>query len=524
MRFSRKQLKANARQTIRSNKMTIIIVCFIISLIAGDYSSTTTNFQSTQEGLYSHQPPTLSDTVGGTIGNILGDGTSFLSGLEGLEDMFTLRGATQGAIATIINNSGESNSVVIGILNSINIYVFDNKIVEASIVLLAALIAMLFGIFVKNLLIVGQCRFFLEIKNYSNTEISKILFAFRVKKTFNIVYIMFFRSLYSFLWAFTIIGGVIKHYSYRMIPYILAENPEISCKNAFSLSKQMMKGNKWNAFKLDASFLLWNALSVLTLGILGIVYVKPLIGATNSELYFALRSDAIKANIPLSTYLNDKYLTTIPPNDITTIPCKYPIELFAVPLREKQWITLDYQRSYSFVSIIYIFFFVAFIGWFWEVVLHIFTTGTFINRGILFGPWLPIYGVGSVLMLILLKPLAKRPITFFISTFIVCGILEYFTSWALQILFNEKWWDYTNVFFNLNGRVCLEGLLFFATGGLLIIYGIAPLVDDIIKLIPKNVKIVIIILLILAFSMDLVSSYFNPNQGDGITSTIVNQD
>jgi uncharacterized membrane protein len=119
---------------------------------------------------------------------------------------------------------------------------------------------------------------------------------------------MFLRNIYNALWYFTIIGGVIKTYEYRMIPYILAENPKIKRKEAFELSKQMMKGNKWNTFVLDMSFFGWNFLSVLTFGVLSILYVNPYSAATIAELYIILREQAIKEQYKYYEALNDKSL------------------------------------------------------------------------------------------------------------------------------------------------------------------------------------------------------------------------
>ena len=93
-----------------------------------------------------------------------------------------------------------------------------------------------------------------------------------------------------------------------MIPYILAENPKIKRKEAFKLSKQMMKGNKWRAFILDMSFLMWNILSVLSFGILSILYVNPYNSATMAELYMILRGQAIKEKYDYYEDLNDKTL------------------------------------------------------------------------------------------------------------------------------------------------------------------------------------------------------------------------
>jgi uncharacterized membrane protein len=80
----------------------------------------------------------------------------------------------------------------------------------------------------------------------------------------------------------------VKAYEYRMIPYILAENPHMSKKEVFAASKSMMIGNKWKAFVLDLSFLGWHILSVFTVGILELFYVAPYMYATNAALYEAL--------------------------------------------------------------------------------------------------------------------------------------------------------------------------------------------------------------------------------------------
>ena len=108
----------------------------------------------------------------------------------------------------------------------------------------------------------------------------------------NVAVIMFLRNIYTALWYLTIIGGMIKTYEYRMIPYILAENPEINRKEAFEISKQMMKGNKWKTFILDMSFFGWNFLSVLTFGLLSILYINPYNAATIAELYVTLKENS----------------------------------------------------------------------------------------------------------------------------------------------------------------------------------------------------------------------------------------
>lgn len=97
---------------------------------------------------------------------------------------------------------------------------------------------------------------------------------------------MFLRGLFTGLWSLLfVIPGIIKHYEYLMIPYILAENPGMDRQEVFAISKRMMMGQKWNVFVLDLSFIGWRLLEGITLGIVGVFYVEPYYQATMAELY-----------------------------------------------------------------------------------------------------------------------------------------------------------------------------------------------------------------------------------------------
>lgn len=105
----------------------------------------------------------------------------------------------------------------------------------------------------------------------------------------NTVKIMFLRELFTLLWGLLlIIPGIVKNYEYRMIPYLLAEYPEMSREEVFEASRYLMDGQKLNAFILDLSFLGWIILSSCTFGLLGILYVIPYRFMTNAQLYRAL--------------------------------------------------------------------------------------------------------------------------------------------------------------------------------------------------------------------------------------------
>lgn len=150
------------------------------------------------------------------------------------------------------------------------------------------LISTALSVFLFNPLLVGADRFFV-VSHYRKADLNELGHAFS-NSYMNVVKVMFLRSMYVFLWSLLfIIPGIIKGYEYLMIPYILAENPDIDSKEAFAMSKQMMDGNKWNAFVLRLSFFGWILLGVISCGIAAIFYVNPYMLMTDAELYVALK-------------------------------------------------------------------------------------------------------------------------------------------------------------------------------------------------------------------------------------------
>lgn len=158
------------------------------------------------------------------------------------------------------------------------------------IAIVGIIIGVLVGIFVINPIEVGTKRFFLNSLT-EDTEIKEILFAFDHGYK-NVVKILFKRDLKIFLWSLLfIIPGIVQSYEYRMIPYLLAENPELTEEEAFRLSRQMMDGQKLEAFVLDWSFFGWDLLSAITWGLVGIFYVQPYANLTYAALYDTLSSN-----------------------------------------------------------------------------------------------------------------------------------------------------------------------------------------------------------------------------------------
>ena len=155
----------------------------------------------------------------------------------------------------------------------------------AGITTVVILIVLVAKVFVGNLLNMGGYRFFI-LNQTAQPGIGTLLDGFRSGHYVNIVLAMFLRDLFTALWSLLlVVPGIVKHYEYLMVPYIIAENPAMDYKEAFQISKQMMDGEKMEAFIMDLSFLGWYLLSAVTCGLLAIFYVNPYVQASFAEMY-----------------------------------------------------------------------------------------------------------------------------------------------------------------------------------------------------------------------------------------------
>jgi uncharacterized membrane protein len=155
--------------------------------------------------------------------------------------------------------------------------------------LVSAIIGFLISVFVGNAAEVGLCNYFI-LNTYSKPSFKDAFSGFKVKYGRNIGTLLLV-GIKVVLWTILfIIPGIIKTYEYAIIPYILADDPEISSKDAFKKAKQMMKGNKWRLFKLEFSFIGWAFLCALTLGI-GTFFLIPYVSAANAEFYAELKNN-----------------------------------------------------------------------------------------------------------------------------------------------------------------------------------------------------------------------------------------
>ncbi len=219
-------------------------------------------------------------------------------------------GASNGASS----NSGLSKPAQIKetftSLNSFSVAALATAgIVVLSIVLIGIIVGIAFTVFLSNPLSIGCYRFFmLGSQGERDVKINEIGYVFKDQRYKNVTVVMAMRLFKTILWSLLlIVPGIVKAYEYRMIPYLLTENPQMDAETAFAQSKKMMDGEKWNAFVLDLSFIGWILLSVCTCGILMIFYVTPYIQYTDAHLYLTLRDKMnrggyIASNTSTSTY------------------------------------------------------------------------------------------------------------------------------------------------------------------------------------------------------------------------------
>ena len=156
----------------------------------------------------------------------------------------------------------------------------------------------------------------------------------------------------------------------------------------------------------------------------------------------------------------------------------------------------------GFLFIIY-----SFIGWANEVNIGLFQRKKFVNRGFLIGPICPIYGCGGIFMTLTLTQFKDHPIVVFILALVSCSILEYATSYIMEKLFNNRWWDYSKMKFNINGRICLECASGFGIGALIMIYILNPILIPIIEAIPLVIKEIIMLVTIILLIFDACVSF-----------------
>lgn len=488
-------------------------------------------------------------------------------------------GRTKGVLNQIIDFVA-GDTFFSHVYSTVSSIIGDPRAANIAIVSVLALVSFTYWLFVRNLFVAIIRRVFLEGRIYKKIPVSRYLFFIRMKRWRRSAITMGLLWIIEFLSSLTIVLYPIIRFGFFLVPYIIAENPDIKTLDALKLSWRMMRGNKWTLFKIILSILGWNILNALTLGIVGVLYTNPYKICIYSEFYARVREAAKQNEIEGAEQLNDIYLfvkadsnrltdayTDVLDELSSAKPTldglkgrnkfiadhfgvvlwntkdemeyeadeerrmklmaykreaegeSYPSRLSPIPEQRKlkSLAHIHYMRHYSLPSLAALFFIFAMFGWVWELFFYYVQQGKIINRGVLHGPWLPIYGVGGLIVLVFLFMLRRKPVLHLVATVVLCGIVEYFGGWALEAIFDKKWWDYSGYFLNINGRVCAEGLFVFGVAGMAFIYVLAPLLDNLIRKAQQKILVPIEAVLLLFFIIDVIYSAFVPNTGDGIT-------
>ena len=584
---TRSELKKRARKNLKKHYSIFMVACVIAAFIGTEFigSLSITKVQTLPETVIND-----SKNIDKAVDDALNEnGQHSKERTDKLkqeiiekdkEDTSKVLGRSRGVFASIVN-AFSTGSIYVTFIVGMNSIIGHPNITSIILIVCSLLLSFILWFFLGNLYQVISRRIFLEGRVYQKVPMQRFLFLLRIKKWTKTAWTMFVTTAFYSLWSLTIIGAIVKRYSYMLVPYIVAENPNIKTLDAINLSRRMMYGHKWECCKLELSYFGWMVLGTVTLGITEVLYSNPYKVAAMTEYFVSLRKIAKEKKIQGIEKLNDKYLyekasaeeldegysdvievikksqeKIKKPKGIKKVVAEflgislsdtkeaeqieqeerkvqkleifknairgkeYPMRLFTIPEKHQRqkMDTINYMRRYSIWSLIALFFLFAIIGWIWEVVLHIIVDGEFVNRGVLQGPWLPIYGYGGILILTVLNKFRAKPLRQFIATIVLCGTIEYFTSVYLEIVYDgQRWWDYSGYFLNLHGRICAEGLLVFGLGGIAIVYIVAPLLDNIIKKIDHKKLVTICCILVILFVTDNIYSRKTPNTGKGIT-------
>ncbi len=528
MIWKRRLYKKNAKKAVKHNYWYLIGICFIVAIVTSEGSRSLNLLNN-----YSESRVDVDEDVQVANAERELDIAEIVTGDSNYEsDLSTFKGIVYELEINLLNALENDDSITANVSTFVIKTVIgmkkDSYIAFEVLLLLGLIITASFYIFVKSVFLVGKRYYLLENRDtmYTDTKVPmiQVLYGFQKKYWINIAKVMFFKWLRLGLWSITIIGYPIKYYEYKMIPYILADNPEIGTNEAFKLAKAMAKGYKFKMFILELSFVGWRFLEALSLGLVGLFYFEAYNIATECEVYLALRMNIMQKDSEVSkAFDNGKYTEAMEEykavadelgfvarevKKATVVTEKYAIAIFN---------KLNPMRKYKLSTYILFFFTFSVVGWLYEVAIHLVKDGVFVNRGVCYGPWLPIYGTGAVVAIFFLKRFSKKPFFTFFAIMFTSSIIEYFTSWYLEYTKGIRWWDYSGYFCNLNGRIFLGGAIIFGIGGVMAIYVVGPLLANIYEKIAKPIVIVICSVLVGFFTVDKVYSSAHPNVGKGIT-------
>lgn len=177
---------------------------------------------------------------------------------------------------------------------------------------------------------------------------------------------------------------------------------------------------------------------------------------------------------------------------------------------EESLALIKYEKLSTKDKLIMYFLIYSFLGWVFETFYAILVLGHFVKRGFLFGPICPIYGFGAVIFILIFDGLKGHNMKKFLISMIVFSVFEFLASWILEIVFHQRWWDYSDAMFNIGGRICLSFSIVWGLAGVIFSNFLHPFMEKktekILNKIPINLQRAIIYSLASVLIVDFVLS------------------
>ncbi len=263
--WDRKELKAKGKAAYNANKIACIVAALILMIAGGIGSGSTAS-------------PSV------TVKNQLNNNEQVVE---------SYNNSVSGDDAVSVEVNGQDLD---GIKNNVPVAILSTAIMF--LILIGVTVGLMVLALVLNPLHVGARKFFIQNASNPETKVDGMNVGFGFGKNYrDIVFSMLGTQMINLLWTLLLIApGIYKAYCWRLVPFIIADNPELSGKEARAKSNAMMNGSKWASFVLDLSFIGWKLVGALTFGILNIVFTNPYEAATDTELYLELKSQTSGLN------------------------------------------------------------------------------------------------------------------------------------------------------------------------------------------------------------------------------------
>ena len=242
--WKRKELKDRAKEVIKKNYWTAIVVCFLIALLTGEFGTSIMGILQTEDSMDPYyiiaHPNTIFEENQEDENEFLQQQSEMVEKLEEKKkNLSDIELKIYNTIQTYLDSMTKSQKFIFKISDAIKSFIVDKDTLGIGLTILAIL-SLAFSIFIANPLIVALRRYFYKAKKEENAKVNVVLDVFKKDSWLNVSIVMLLKDIFNILWFLTIIGGFIKIYEYSMIPLILGDNPTVKGKEVFKLSKQMM--------------------------------------------------------------------------------------------------------------------------------------------------------------------------------------------------------------------------------------------------------------------------------------------